>query len=223
MNIWSSDSLDNEEPIRMTVPQRPCYSSFRYNLPEFTPLSFRMHNPLMLASMYNSTHGVNDPRPQAMLQPDIDELIKAMNGLQSIRLVIMVSPRHALGPPSPADHLTQRPGYPDHVEEVSLRTPDNKQWVTRLGLRGNISRAYEAFFKVRTLSLSSSERQCSLTLHFLHFQHAYVFYKSEVSQWAVGSCRTSLDMLTVVELKHCGSDCFQAVVELTIPQKLKWF
>ncbi|OJT04381.1 hypothetical protein TRAPUB_4896 [Trametes pubescens] len=66
MNIWSSDSL-SEEPIRMTVPQRPCYSSFKYNLPEFTPLSFRMRNPLMLASMYNSTHGVHDPRPQAML------------------------------------------------------------------------------------------------------------------------------------------------------------
>ncbi|OJT04380.1 hypothetical protein TRAPUB_4895, partial [Trametes pubescens] len=82
-----------------------------------------------------------------MLQPDIDELIKAMNGLQSIRLVIMVSPRRVPGPPSLADHLAQWPGYPDHVKEVSLRTPDNKQWVTRLGLRGNISRAYEVFFK----------------------------------------------------------------------------
>ncbi|EIW57073.1 uncharacterized protein TRAVEDRAFT_49883 [Trametes versicolor FP-101664 SS1] len=127
MNTWSGDTPHAREPLRVPVPQTPCFSSIP-SLPKLAPISFQMRNPRMLASMYNSNDGIHDPRPMAMLHPDINELVEAMNGLQSIRLLI------------------KWPGYPDHVEKVSLRTPDNKRWETRLALHAKIARAYEAFF-----------------------------------------------------------------------------
>lgn len=92
MNTWSqSDMPHAKEPLRVPVPQMPCFSSI-HGLPKLAPISFQMRNPRMLASMYNSNDGVHDPRPMAMLHPDINELVEAMNGLQSIRLLIKVSP-----------------------------------------------------------------------------------------------------------------------------------